>query len=203
MNILKPLKKLFLPDQSVREVITPPPPAAISRRTFFSFFGAGVAVAAAPGLFLGPSARFAATGGNHIGSAPLWTRIGKIVKTHILGNISYADVELDKPMQFSGASGSCLVFSGVPIMEHSGVGDVIYAGPGNQWTTKPPNEKIWAMGEKMRGLKPGEVDIPMTDPTRPVSAWECHGDHTDLDPFGSVPEKAAIDRLFDQSEVRS
>ena len=53
MSIIQGIKKLFLPERSGGEIALPA--HQISRRKFFSFFGAGVAMVAAPGLLkMGP-----------------------------------------------------------------------------------------------------------------------------------------------------
>lgn len=54
MNLIMKLKSLVYPSSADRRGIVVPEKRAISRRTFFSFFGAGVAMVTAPGLFVSP-----------------------------------------------------------------------------------------------------------------------------------------------------
>lgn len=65
MNLITKLKSLTFPSSApAREIV--PVKATISRRTFFSFFGTGVALLAKPDLLLPSPVRFGVTGSNVI-----------------------------------------------------------------------------------------------------------------------------------------
>jgi hypothetical protein len=65
VSILGSVKKLFLPSSSGQVVAASPAEAtSISRRKFFSFFGTGVALLAAPDLLLPSTNRFGVSGSN-------------------------------------------------------------------------------------------------------------------------------------------
>lgn len=178
------------PERRLTTVIPNPPPVVdptrsgpggLTRRKFFSFFGVGVAMLATPALFAGkgglllPSTKVVVDG-------PLWTKVGTVIRSYVRSNILFADVQFESvgmPATCEQWKGVCL--DAIPVLSGGNVGDPIYAGPGGQLTTDPPDEKLWAAGEKARGLKPGQVDIPVRKFER-LHASE-RGDHAELDRY--------------------
>lgn len=91
MMIFDRLRRLFVPsprlDRPAEE------PRRFGRRTFFSFAGAGLAVAAAPGAFLSPfQRRMPVLAAEYAG---MWVPIGYVINTWKSGEVLKADIKLN------------------------------------------------------------------------------------------------------------
>lgn len=202
MSILTKLQSLVLPfSRTAGGVITAPrristqlpiPPddasagrgATLSRRTFFSFFGTGIVMLAKPDLFLGQNTRFVATEGNSLISAPpVWTKVGKILRTYVQDGLAKADIEFFRGFSAPATWGGNPILEGVPVLNHAKVGDELYHGPGDQLTTEAPNEEAWRAGAKARGLPPdGVYNVEHPVPIK-ESCWVPDAEKMDLDEY--------------------
>ncbi len=166
-SLIRRLKQLILPVRGISAAERPtvngtvegsiPSPGAISRRSFFSFMAVGGTMLARPDLFLGQGVR-----STEILLAPAiaqWSEIGRVVRTWTMGMVQYAEVALKGAPMFSATATGLVEPTMTMGVRERGVevGSKIYVGPGGQFTFNPPDEKIWAASQRMRGLEPGEV----------------------------------------------